>query len=135
MFVIENGSYPDYWTEKLSDALLAGAYPLYAGCPNIGAYLAEDVLTRLDLANFDKSLAAVADAIENSRYEASAQMRQDAKMRLLNEYNLFPVLAALAAAGQSTRLNRTVELQPQSRYSRTLLSRVKQKAKQWIKPQ
>ncbi len=130
--VIENGSYPDYWTEKLSDALLAGAYPLYAGCPNIGAYFAEDVLTQLDLADFDKSLNAVADAIENSRYEASAQMRQYAKIRVLNEYNLFPVLASFAAAGRSAQPKQIVKIQPDRCYSRTLLSRVKQKASQWI---
>ena len=133
--VIENGSYPDYWTEKLSDTLLAGAYPLYAGCPNIGAYFGEDTLTALDLADFDASLAAVAAAMESSRYEASASARHEAKALLLNEYNLFPVLASFAAAGRSADLKQTVEIQPHRRYSRTLLSRVKQKAAQWIKPQ
>ena len=131
--VIENGQFPDYWTEKLTDALLAGAYPLYAGCPNIGDYFAPDTLTPLDLTDFDTSLAAVAAAIENNRYEASAQARQNSKSLLLNEYNLFAVLVTIVTAKQSADLKQSVQIQPHSRFSRTLLSRAKQKAGRWLK--
>ena len=129
--VIENGQFPDYWTEKLSDTLLAGAYPLYAGCPNIGAYFGEDTLTALDLADFDTSLAAVAAAMESRRYEATLEARQGAKTRLLNEYNLFPLLAGLVSAIQSAGARQSVQVQPHRRFSRTLLLRAKEKARQF----
>ncbi len=35
---IENCSVPDLWTEKIADALLGYAVPVYAGCPNIERY-------------------------------------------------------------------------------------------------
>lgn len=126
---IENGQFPDYWTEKLSDTLLAGAYPLYAGCPNIRAYFGEDVLTQLDLNDFDASLAAMTAAIEGHWYEATTQARQNARTRLLNEYNLFPLLAGFVSARQSAGAKRMVQVQPHSRFSRTLLSRFKDRAR------
>ncbi|MGI4789432.1 MAG: glycosyltransferase family 10 domain-containing protein [Janthinobacterium lividum] len=90
--VIENGQFPDYWTEKLSDAIFAGAYPLYVGCPNTGTYFAENMITSLDLTNFEGSLKAIADAIESSRYECTVQERRNAEVLLLNKYNLFAVI-------------------------------------------
>jgi hypothetical protein len=33
--VLENGCWPYYWTEKLSDAYVANAFPFYWGAPNI----------------------------------------------------------------------------------------------------
>lgn len=35
---VENCSVPDLWTEKIADALLGYAVPVYAGCPNIERY-------------------------------------------------------------------------------------------------
>ena len=35
---LENSSYKDYWTEKLSDTFLSFCYPIYYGCPNIEKY-------------------------------------------------------------------------------------------------
>lgn len=32
---LENGSFPHYWTEKLTDAYLRYALPIYYGCPNL----------------------------------------------------------------------------------------------------
>lgn len=133
--VIENGSFPDYWTEKLSDALLADAYPLYAGCPNISDYFGENTLTPLDLTDFTGSLGTIAAAIEQNRYEATTEARQTAKMQVLNEYNLFPMLEAFVTSRRSVSSKQAIRVQPDSRFSRTLLSRAKQRLMHWIKPQ
>ena len=133
--VIENGSFPDYWTEKLSDALLAEAYPLYAGCPNIGDYFAKETLTPLDLTDFTGSLNAIAEAIKQNRYEATKEARQTAKTQVLNEYNLFPMLESFAASRRCTSDRQTIRVQPHSRFPRTLLSRARQKVERWIKTQ
>lgn len=130
--VIENSQFPDYWTEKLSDTLLAGAYPLYAGCPNIGEYLAENTLTSLDLADFEASLNAIEAAIENNRYEATIQARQDAKAQVLNEYNLFPVLEKMANKQRQARPPQTLQMKPSAQFSHKLLQRAKQKIRRWI---
>lgn len=35
---IENGSFPNYFTEKILDCFLTGTIPIYKGCPNIDKY-------------------------------------------------------------------------------------------------
>ena len=47
--VLENSCAPDYWTEKLSDAYLGWAYPIYAGCPNLGDYFPAAGFTAVDV--------------------------------------------------------------------------------------
>jgi hypothetical protein len=39
---LENSQSPHYWTEKLTDAYLGWAFPLYVGCPNVGDYFAKE---------------------------------------------------------------------------------------------
>ena len=134
--VLENGQFPDYWTEKLSDALLAGAYPLYAGCPNIGDYFPDTVLMRLDSANFGSAIEQIKSAIQQNRFEATVSARQEAARLLLNKYNLFPLLEKIAATAKTAATKHAVQVQPQSRCSRTLLSEIKSKARQaWAKIQ
>jgi hypothetical protein len=48
---LENYSLKDYWTEKLSDAFLGGAFPLYYGCPNIEEYFPKESMQRIDISN------------------------------------------------------------------------------------
>jgi len=127
--VIENGLFPDYWTEKLSDTLLAGSYPLYAGCPNIGDYFGENTLTLLDLTDFEGSLQAITAAIENNRYEATMQARQSAKVQVLNEYNLFPMLEAFVTASRTAQPKQVIKLQPHSHFPRTLLTKLRDKVR------
>ena len=51
--VIENCSYPNYWTEKLADCFLAGSYPIYYGCTNINEYFSNDSMDTIDINNFN----------------------------------------------------------------------------------
>lgn len=45
--VLENTRAEDYWTEKLADAFLGWAFPIYWGCPNIERYFPPGALQRL----------------------------------------------------------------------------------------
>lgn len=47
--VLENSCSPDYWSEKLSDAYLGWAHPIYAGCPNLGDYFPAHGFTAVDV--------------------------------------------------------------------------------------
>jgi hypothetical protein len=132
--VIENGEFPDYWTEKLSDTIFAGAYPLYAGCPNISDYFAENMLTPLSLTDFEGSLQAIAAAIESNRYEATVHARQNAKTLLLDTYNLFPVIHEMAKSLSQTNSPQKLRIQPSAELSQTLISSAKQAVRRWINP-
>tara|TARA_R110000824_G_scaffold9229_4_gene41402 strand:- start:7870 stop:8667 length:798 start_codon:yes stop_codon:yes gene_type:complete len=45
---IENGAFPNYFTEKIGDCFATGTIPVYYGCPNIGDYFNTDGIIILD---------------------------------------------------------------------------------------
>ena len=46
--VMENSSYDDYWTEKITDCFVAGTIPVYWGSPNIGKHFNIDGIIVFD---------------------------------------------------------------------------------------
>ena len=90
---IENSAYPHYWTEKLSDCYLEGAYPFYAGCPNIGDYFSDDAYAAINLDDLDASVEVIRAVIKRDQYQQSIQALHKAKLQVLNEYNFFNVIA------------------------------------------
>ena len=129
--VLENSAYPDYWTEKLTDALLADAFPFYSGCPNIADYFPQDALLRLDLNDFPAACALIEQGIREDRYADSAPSRKRAKDLVLNTYNLFPFLSALIEgrtqrAGRAPLTFASLALQPEAVFQTGLRSRSRQ---------
>ena len=90
---IENSSFDDYWTEKLADSFIGGAYPIYYGCPNIHQYFNKDALTVIDIKNVEKSIMQIEDVIKGNYYEKCFDKVIEAKNQVLDEYNLFAMLA------------------------------------------
>ena len=87
--VLENSISDDYWTEKLSDAYLGWAFPLYVGCENLSRYFPSESF--LPLAGL--SVDAVARRIEQQLSEgiSDAQLRGlvEARTAVLNRYSPF----------------------------------------------
>jgi hypothetical protein len=54
--VMENSSFQDYWTDKLSDTFLCNTYPIYYGCPNILDYFSEDSLNVINIYKINDSI-------------------------------------------------------------------------------
>ena len=115
--VLENSSYKDYWTEKLSDAILAEAFPFYSGCPNIADYFPEGALTPIDLGDFQAACALIEQGIREDRYVSSAAFRAQAKDLVLNTYNLFPFLSTLIQDRPPSADRAAITLQPEIRIS------------------
>ena len=93
--VLENSSYDHYFSEKLTDCILAGTYPIYYGCSNLDNYFPAHSYLRIDINNFDKSVASIDAAIEQ---EIDRKFRTDlllARDRVLYDHNLFPMLIKL----------------------------------------
>ena len=88
--VIENFSSPYYWTEKLSDAFLCDAYPLYYGCKNLANYFSVNSFSYIDIYDIDRSIKIIEDAINNNFYEKNINSINEAKMMILEKYNIFP---------------------------------------------
>jgi len=121
---LENSAFPDYWTEKLSDTLLAGTYPFYSGCPNIGDYFGDAVLTRLDISDAPGALQAIERGMAEDRFEATVAARREAAQRLLDEYSLFPTLEKIILDTRRDAPARPLRIRPRSAFSGTLPARI-----------
>lgn len=93
--VIENSESDYYWTEKLSDSFLAGAYPLYYGCRNIKDYFMEGSYTPININDFDSVVNIIDNLEHNKVYENSVNKIAVAKQMVLKEYNMFNYLASV----------------------------------------
>jgi hypothetical protein len=94
--VLENSVTDDYWTEKLGDAFLASAYPLYWGAPNINKYFPTGSLRQIDLNNFERAIKQIEEAIGENLYEKNADLIKQSKDLVMNKYNVFAIMANLA---------------------------------------
>lgn len=102
---IENHIAPHHLTEKLTDAFLGGALPFYAGCPNAAEYFPADSFIPIDLRDYPRALARIRQAIENNEYEQRLPAIGEAQRRVLDEHNLFALLArTIEARGMGKRI-------------------------------
>jgi len=90
---IENSEVNHYWTEKISDAFLAGCHPIYHGCPNITDYFPAGSLTPIDINEPEKAITIIEACIKQKRYESSERLIWEAREKVLDTYNLFPLIA------------------------------------------
>jgi hypothetical protein len=90
---IENSISPHYWSEKLADAYLEGALPFYSGCPNIDHYFPPEAFRPINLEDLDSTVATIRKAIDSDLYSQSTQALQSAKLQVIDQYNLFNIIA------------------------------------------
>lgn len=115
--VIENTAIDDYWTEKLADAFLGLSFPIYYGCPNIGAYFPADSCIAIDIQKPDEAIATIKQIISSDQYERSISALQRAKDLILNHYQLFPMIATYANKHIHSREKTVTTLAPESESS------------------
>lgn len=89
---IENAREPAYWTEKISDCLVAATVPLYYGAPNITDYFPERSVIAIDIEDREQSFATIERLLDESDYAPRAEALRKAKASVLGECNLFRVL-------------------------------------------
>lgn len=95
--VIENVAEPDYFTEKLIDAILCDTIPIYWGCPNIADFL--DTSGMIICQNQDdlrRAISSMSEADYTARLPALHAIKQKAA-----HYGDFYGRAARAVLGQT----------------------------------
>ena len=90
--VIENSVHEHYFTEKITDCILAGTYPIYYGCPNISDYLPDNSYTTIDINDFEGAIATINYAINNDIDRKYRKELLEARDLLLYKHNIFPML-------------------------------------------
>ncbi|WP_281968695.1 hypothetical protein [Roseovarius nanhaiticus] len=93
--VIENVREPNYFTEKLVDAILCRCVPIYWGCPNIGDFFDTSGMI---ICNSEAELQAAMEAASAEDYEARAP-KLDAMRDVAAEYGDLYGRAARAVLG------------------------------------
>jgi hypothetical protein len=109
---IENCEYPDYWTEKIADCFLAGTTPFYYGCPNIADYFPAEAFVWIDPASPENALGRIEEVLAANDYGRRQPALTRAKNLVLNEYNLFNLLADFCAGLNFESRRRKVQLKP-----------------------
>jgi hypothetical protein len=94
---LENSDEPDYWSEKIADPFIAGAFPFYWGCRNLEDYFPAASFARIDLGNPCAAIATIEAAIAADRDRGAEAALAEAKRRVLTEHNLFALLGRVLA--------------------------------------
>lgn len=91
--ILENSIVPDYWSEKLADAFLGFAYPVYYGCPNIHEYFSKDSIQVIDIEDFDRTVALLEQLLSSPPSKKQISALQKARQQVLDDYNIFQLVA------------------------------------------
>lgn len=96
--VLENTRAPNYWTEKLADAYLGWAFPVYLGCPNLGEFFAPDSFCAIDGEDFKAAADRIERLLDAPETPDEIAAVAQARNRVLDEYNPFAWAAHWAEA-------------------------------------
>lgn len=105
---LENSVHQDYWTEKLADPFLRGCFPIYSGCPNLDDYFPEGSYARIELARPQQAISIIKEVLGSEIDGASQAQLQEAKRRIMDEYNIFAELEKLFPELEQSQVSMTV---------------------------
>ena len=94
--VVENNDEDNFFTEKLTDAYLGWAMPIFSGCRNIESFFSADALRRFDIYApdaVDRVVAALDAPVTPAHWAAIGE----ARTAVLERYNIFARLSDIIA--------------------------------------
>jgi hypothetical protein len=86
--VLENSISEHYWTEKIMDAYLGWAFPLYCGCPNLADYFPGESFLALDWHDAEGAVRQI-EALLDTPTESWLPAVAEARRRVLEDLNPF----------------------------------------------
>lgn len=84
---VENGRQDGYFTEKITDALLLWAVPVYDGCPNLEDYFPNSSFIGMNV--YNNLPDDIYHKIKHDRYETRVSGIREARDLILNRYNIW----------------------------------------------
>ena len=94
-FNAENCYERNYYTEKLTDAIVGEALCFYDGCPNINDHYDPKAFIRLDLSRPEEAIEMLKNAILNDEWEKRIEAIRKEKHRVLNELQPMPLVESI----------------------------------------
>jgi glycosyl transferase family 10 (putative fucosyltransferase) len=86
-FAAENSLEPNYFTEKLLDALLCETLPFYDGCPNLELFVDRDAFVRVDMSRPKDALSIIRESIDSDVWSTRRDVLRSERERLIIELN------------------------------------------------
>jgi hypothetical protein len=93
--VLENSNFDDYFTEKFTDCVIAGTFPIYWGCPNLENYFPTSSFVRIDINNFNQSIEVIDTVIKQEFDKINREKLGIARDLAMRKHNIFPMLVDL----------------------------------------
>ena len=106
--VLENSADPHYWSEKLADAYLGWALPIFSGTNSIGRYFPAGSFETIDTNQPDAAVAHVVRLLQDDPWSLRLVELREARRRVMYEYNFLAMVAK--AAAEAASLSPTVAL-------------------------
>ncbi len=122
--VIENGSWPHYWTEKIADAFVANCFPFYWGAPNIGEYFDTNSFEPLDLKDHAGAIARIEAVISDDRWTKSQAALATAREKVLFKYHPYQTCLDSFASAPMTPA-REVVIRPHTEFRYSISGRIR----------
>ncbi len=127
--VVENSSVPDYWTEKLADAFLGEALPIYYGCPNIREYFSARSLVAIDINDADAAIDLIESVLAEDVHADRVEEIRKAKHDVMYKYNILAVCESMISDQLDSDRDRTkgaglIRISPEVSKSASLRNRV-----------
>lgn len=94
---MENHVGPHHWTEKLSDSFLGHCLPFYSGCPDAAAYFPEESFIPIDMDDPRAAADTIREAMAGDEYRRRLPAVNEARRRVLEEYNLANIVGDVIA--------------------------------------
>ena len=113
---LENAERPNYVTEKIGDAFLGYAFPLYSGAPNIIDFYPEGSLEPIDISRPLEAIRTICKAIDNN---LDVQRRQEvalARKTVFDEFNLFPRMVKMLRERMVDKPKQSIQLYPKNQH-------------------
>ena len=95
---LENCQHRNYWSEKIADAYLSWAFPIYVGCPNLADFLPAESFVRIDPAQPEESIRTLRKLLETAPTQRERDAVSAGRDAILNQWNPFAVWARWAEA-------------------------------------
>lgn len=118
---MENAVHPNYMTEKIVDAFLGGAFPVYFGCPNVADYLPEGSFLAIDIFDTDRAIQQVCDAIDQNLDLQQRAMVAESRTIIRDELNLFAMLSRLLDEKMIEAPRKPITILPKNHHVRLTL--------------
>ncbi len=94
--VLENQASNMIFTEKIMDAYLAMAFPIYWGAPDLDYFFPKESFRAIDIKHFGSALEAIEKVLEEDPYDSVLSSLLEAKRLVTDKYNFVNRLASIA---------------------------------------